>query len=229
MASEDQMTIHSNLESIAERIRGAFDSKNAMRDRALARSRELIRFCALSIRAVHREDYGEAQELLRTARASAVQMKSELVAYPDLYHAGYTQDALKEYAEAATTYAMVRGEPLPEPEELGLEYATYLNGLAEAAGELRRHAVDRMRLGQMDEAGRLLEMMDEIYDILVTMDYPDAITAGLRRITDMVRGVTERTRGDLMLASRQQELEAALGRFEGRAGLSDERTVEARP
>jgi translin len=202
-----------NLEAIAGRILQAFEAKNAARDQALARSRELIRNCSLCIRAVHREDFNAAADLLRTAQAAAELMKRDLEQYPDLYHAGYTQDALKEYAEAAATYALVQGLSLPEPEALGVEYATYLNGLAEAVGELRRHTVDRIRLGQLERAGRLLEMMDHVYDVLVTIDYPDAITAGLRRATDMVRGVTERTRGDLMVATRQDKLETALGRF----------------
>lgn len=203
-----------NLDAIAERVRTAFDVKNAARDLALSRSRELIRYCALSIRAVHREEFDTAAELLATARDAAAQMKAGLENFPDLYNAGYAQDALKEYAEAAITFALVQGQPLPEPEELGLEYATYLNGLAEAAGELRRHIVDRIRNNQIQRGHEMLDMMDEIYDVLVTMDYPDAITSGLRRITDMVRGVTERTRGDLMVAARQEKLEAALANFE---------------
>jgi len=203
-----------NLEMIGERVRQAFEAKNAARDQALARSRELIRFCSLCICAVHREEFDAAYDLLQTARQAGQQMKADLTEYPDLYYAGYTQDALKEYAEAAATYALVRGQSLPEPEDLGVEHATYLNGLAEAAGELRRHAVDRIRLDQIEKGNRLLDIMDEIYDLLVTMDYPDAITAGLRRNTDMVRGVTERTRGDLMLAARQNKLEAALARVE---------------
>ena len=204
-------------------IRDSFELKNTARDQALSRSRELIRFCSLCIRAVHREEFDVAHELLQTARRAAEALKAGLAEYPDLYHAGYTQDALKEYAEAAATYALTRGLPLPEPEELGVEHATYLNGLAEAAGELRRHAVDRIRLDQIERGNRLLDIMDEIYDLLVIMDYPDAITGGLRRNTDMVRGVTERTRGDLMLAARQEKLEKALTRFEAdvSAGAGD--------
>jgi len=215
------MTAINNLEAIAERVRESFDARNATRDQALARSRELIRYCAKSIRAIHREEFGTALELMETARGIANGLQSDLKkAYPDLYYAGYTQDALKEFVEANTTYALIQGNPLPEPEDLGVEYNTYLKGLAEAVGELRRHTVDRIRLGQIEEGIHLLGMMDEVYDILVTMDYPDAITAGLRRITDMVRGVTERTRGDLMVATRQQKLETALARFEGRVNLN---------
>jgi translin len=215
-----------NLDAISERIRESFDSKSQARDRALARSRELIRYCAKSIRAIHREEFDTALELMRTAGDAADALRDDVKDYPDLYFAGYTQDALKEFVEANTTYALIRGNPLPEPEELNVEYNTYLKGLAEAIGELRRHTVDRIRLGQIDEGNRLLGIMDEVYDIMVTMDYPDAITAGLRRITDMVRGVTERTRGDLTVATRQEKLETALRQFEKRVDATAAGNVE---
>jgi translin len=210
------MAVIDNLDAISDRIRELFNIKNQARDQALAHSRELIRYCANTIRAIHREEFDAARALMQTARKAADELRDDVKDYPDLYHAGYTQDALKEYVEANATYALIRGDALPEPEELNVEYNTYLKGLAEAIGELRRHAVDRIRLGQIEQGNILLDKMDEIYDILVTMDYPDAITAGLRRLTDMVRGVTERTRGDLMVAARQETLEAALRRVEER-------------
>jgi translin len=134
--------------------------------------------------------------------------------YADLFYAGYTQDALKEYAEATITYAIINREPLPTPEELNVEYATYLKGLAETAGELRRRCLDTLRHNNIEEAERLLGIMDEIYAVLVTMDYPNAITGGLRRLTDIVRGVTERTRGDMTMSLRQERLEKRLQAFE---------------
>ncbi len=205
-----------NLEAITERIRDTLNAKNAARDLALDRSRELTRLCANAIRAAHRSEFGAAEELLDAAHAAATAMVDDLVSYHDLYHAGYTQDALKEYAEANITVALVQGHELPEPEQLGVEPAAYLNGLGEAAGELRRYALDALRRGDIATAEAMLLAMDEIYDILVTIDYPDALTGGLRRTTDMVRGVLERTRGDLTVAVRQQKLEAALHEFEER-------------
>jgi translin len=209
------MTGIPNLEAISERIRAAFEVKNTARDQALARSRELIRYCAMSIRAVHRQEFDLAGQLLEQARQVADAMRADLAEHPDLYYAGYTQDALKEFVEASTTFALVQDQPLPEPEAMRVEYSTYLAGLAEAVGELRRHVVDRIRAGELARGDRLMEMMDDIYDVLVTMDYPDAITAGLRRLTDVARGIIERTRGDLMIAARQEKLEAALAAFEG--------------
>ncbi|HEC61005.1 MAG TPA: haloacid dehalogenase, partial [bacterium] len=138
----------------------------------------------------------------------------DLAQHPDLYHAGYTQDALKEYAEANIVCALLEDNELPTPEELTLEYATYLKGLAEAAGELRRRCLDILRHGHSQEAERLLNNMDDIYAVLVTMDYPDAITGGLRRLTDIVRSINERTRGDMTLSLRQEHLEESLKRLE---------------
>jgi translin len=205
-----------NLESIVERIRASFDTKNTARDLALARSRELIRHAANAIRAVHRNEFDTAGKLLTDARILAADLVADLADYPDLYHTGYTQDALKELAEASITMALVQGQELPEPEQLGVEYAAYLNGLGEAAGELRRYALDALRSGDIPTAEAMLAAMDEIYDHLITIDFPDALTGGLRRTTDMVRGVLERTRGDLTVAARQQKLESALKDLEDR-------------
>ena len=202
------------LESIADRIRQQFDARTTARDQALAQSRQLIHHCALSIRAVHREDTAKMNEHLEEARSLALTLTSDLSEHPDLYHAGYTQDALKEYVEAHSTCALILGQPLPTPEELDVPDATYLNGLAETIGELRRRIMDILRHGHSDEAERLLEYMDEIYAVLVTIDYPDAITHGLRRKTDIARGIIERTRGDMTFSLRSSHLEEAISRFE---------------
>jgi translin len=205
-----------NLDTIAERIRANLSAKNAARDTAVERSRTLIRHCSLAIRAAHRDERAEARQQIAAAGQIVAAIRADLAPYPDLYYAGYTQDALKEFAEANIVYALLGDEPLPEPEALGVEYAAYLNGLGEAAGELRRRCLDIMRQDHSDAAERLLEAMDDIYLILVTMDYPDAITGGLRRTTDLVRGVTERTRGDLTTSLRQARLQAALRALEAR-------------
>ena len=205
-----------NLEAIETWAREHFERKNAAREQALARSRELIRICARCIRAVHRQEFDPAAEMLREARGIGDQMSRDLAHHPDLYYAGYTQDALKELVEATATLRMVRGEPLPSPLELGIPPPAFLNGLAEAAGELRRYLLDRLRAGDAEGCERLLEMMDDIYSLLITLDYPDAITGGLRRTTDVTRGILEKTRGDLTFSLRQDGLERKLAEVEGR-------------
>jgi len=205
-----------NLETIAEKIRTNFEAKNKVRDETLRLSRELIRHCANAIRATHRGEFEIVTGLLATAKALASEMVNGVADYADLYHAGYTQDALKEFAEASITYALITNRPLPDPDELGVEYAAYLNGLGEAAGELRRHVLDLIRHGELERGEKILSMMDDIYGVLVTIDFPNAITGGLRRTTDMVRGVLERTRGDLTMSLRQEKLQQALRNFEER-------------
>ena len=205
-----------NLDDIAERIRQSFETRTLVRDQALTRARTLTRHCANAIRAIHRDERANAHEHLGAARDLANSIHKDLADFPDLYDTGYTQDALKEFAEANSVFALVYDQPLPSPDELRLEYATYLQGLAEAAGELRRRCLDILRHGHSEEAERLLSHMDDIYAVLVTMDFPDAITGGLRRLTDIVRGVNERTRGDMTLSLRQEHLEQSLKRLEKR-------------
>ncbi|MEX2143145.1 MAG: haloacid dehalogenase [Anaerolineales bacterium] len=208
----------SHLEKIAEGIRANFDAQTAARDAALAQTRQLTRHCAQAIRAIHRDERDNAAAELDAARQLAVSLVAGLKHFPDLYFAGYTQDALKEYVEASLVTALVQGSPIPGPADLNVESSTYLQGLAEAAGELRRRCLDILRHGHSDEAERLLGEMDEIYAVLVTMDYPDAVTRGLRRLTDICRSLVERTRGDMTISLRQKGLENSLRRLEEQLG-----------
>lgn len=210
------------LSGIIETIRADLTARNDVRDATLRRSRELIRLCAHSIRAVHRHEFEEAQTLLAEARQAAAKMVADLAEMPDLYHAGYTQDALKELTEAHLVYAYVTDNPLPSPQELNVPSDTYLNGMSEAATEMRRFALDMIRLGRVEEAVPFLSIMDEVYSQHVTIDFPDAITGGLRRQTDVLRGTLERTRGDVTLSIRQEQMRKALASFEARViGGSD--------
>jgi len=203
-----------NLDTIIEKIRATFTARNGSRDLTLGRSRELIRFCSLTIRAVHREEFTEAEQLLNTARQAAAAMKADIAAHPELYYTGYTQDSLKELTEACCVFAIVQHRPIPTPEEIEVDEAAYLNGLAEAASELRRRALDLIRRDRVDEAERMLTAMDDIYAQLVTIDFPDALTGGLRRTTDTLRAVLERTRGDLTTTLQQEKLQKALREME---------------
>ncbi len=214
------------LENIAEQIRQTFDGRTSARDRALAQARQLTRACSLAIRAVHRDETPVMQEHLEEARKLAQSLKDDLADHPDLFYAGYTQDALKEFVEANVTCALIQNRPLQTPDELGVAGFTYLNGLAEVVGELRRRTLDILRHGYSQEAERLLSIMDEIYSVLVTMDYPDAITNGLRRQTDLARGIIEKTRGDITFSLRGEHLEQAIGRLSdqlngGASGVPD--------
>jgi translin len=209
---------HLDLTSIEDWARAELDRRNAAREQVLRWSRELVRACANSIRAVHRRDFPGAEQQIADAHALNAKMCATLEDLADIFWAGYVQDAQKELVEACATYALVKGEPLPQPSALGIAPGPFLNGLAEAVGELRRYVLDMLRRGEMDGCERLLEAMDDIYSLLVTMDYPDALTSGLRRTTDATRGILEKTRGDLTLALRQDALSRALRAAEASVG-----------
>ena len=200
-----------NLETLAEKIRLYFSAKDAAREKTLRLSREIIRYSANTIRAVHRQEKANAEQLLTLAQALLKELADDVLKKNnDLAYAGFVHDAQKELTEASTTLAIVVGKPLPEPEVLGVSYPAYLNGLGEAAGELRRYILDSLRRNDLSRCEELLATMDDIYSILMTMDFPEGITYGLRRTSDAVRGILERTRGDLTLALRQQKLEEEL-------------------
>jgi len=202
------------LNEIAQLALEVLEARHQTREKALGLSRRLIRHSANTIRAVHRGEFAKAQEMLDEGRVLVEQFNTDVAGEPRIYEAGYVHAALKEFAEASITYALITGQPLPGPDELNMDYPAYLNGLGEAMGEMRRAVLDLIRRGDLDTGEQLLKTMDEVYGVLVTVDYPEALTKGLRRTTDMVRGVTERTRGDLTVAVRQQSLENTLKEFE---------------
>lgn len=197
-----------NLEAIAEKIQRHLSTADTARENTLRLCREIIRHSANAIRAVHREEDDKAEQLIDSARALLRELHNDIPnQYSNLLHTGFVHDAQKEFAEASLTLAIVTGKSLPDPDALGIGYAAYLNGLGEAVGELRRYLLDSLRHNDLSRCEELLATMDDIYAVLVTMDFPDAITHGLRRTTDSVRGILEKTRGDLTLVLRQEQLE----------------------
>ncbi|MBI4497167.1 MAG: haloacid dehalogenase [Chloroflexi bacterium] len=204
------------MDTISEQALAHFTAKSAARETALRQTREVIRTSANAIRAVHRREFVQARTMLQHAHGLLRETAAVLAGHQDIYHAGFVHDAAKEFAEASLTLALVAGEPLPDPETLGVEYQAYLNGAGEAVGELRRHLLDLIRHGDIARCEAVLEWMDDIYAVLVTMDFPEAVTGGLRRTTDAVRGILERTRGDLTTALAQARLERKLAEWEQR-------------
>jgi translin len=202
-----------NLDQISEDVRVRFDQRMDARERALPAARRAIRSCANAIRAIHRSEWEQAHRLMNQAKAAIDEGQLAVRDHPEIRFAGYLQDAQKEYAEARITEAVVTGvSQLPTPEELGVEDAPFLNGMAEAIGEGRRHILDLLRHGEVDRGEAILSAMEDIYYVLVSMDYPDAITMNLRRSTDVARSLIEKTRGDLSIAIVQRQLRDALDR-----------------
>ena len=213
--------MNADFTQISDQCHQTLDACDAAREKALEQTRILTRNAANTIRAVHRQDYTLAEELLQEAKSISDTLRVNLEPYPELYYSGYTQDSIKEYVEARLTLDLIQGNPLPLPEELHVEVSTYLRGLSETIGELRRKCLDILRHGYSEEAERLLELMDDIYALLVSVDYPDAVTHGLRRQTDLVRGIIERTRADLTTSLRQECLQNAIVSLEKKLDAND--------
>jgi translin len=199
-----------HLEDIEREAVQYLGLKHAARERALPKSRATIRACANSIRATHRQEFAAAATLLEQARTMLDEMAEDLRDHRDIFFAGFVHDAQKEYAEAATFAALAQNRSLPQARDLSLDWAPYLNGLGETVGELRRYILDQLRQDNYDTCEALLRHMDDIYALLITIDYPDAITGGLRRTTDAARGILEKTRGDLTIAVSQAQLQKAM-------------------
>lgn len=207
------------LSQVVERARRRLDRKDAAREEALRLCREATRHSAKAIKHAHRGEWERAEDTLKVAGEFLAHAKRVLRPYPDLLYAGFVQDAEREYAEAALTMSLIRGMKPPTPRQLGVELTSYLNGLAEAMGELRRHVVDKLRKGEPPESCEpFISLMDEVYYLLVGLDYPEAMLQGLRRRVDVLRGLIERTRSDMASAATQRELEERLRRLKEELG-----------
>jgi translin len=199
-----------NLDSYADRIRADLEKKDLSREKVLPLCRELIRYASITIRAIHRQELAEAGNLLAEGKAVRESLEEAVRECEELRYHGFVRDAQKEYTEANAVFALVSGKILPDPDDLKVDYTSYLNGLGDTVGELRRFILDSMRHGDLSHCEETLTAMDDIYTTLVTMDFPDAITGGLRHTTDQVRGILEKTRGDITLAVTQKGLENKL-------------------
>ncbi len=202
------MTEH--LDAVGQEAIAALSLKHEARERALPKSRTAIRYCANSIRAIHRQEFEAASKLRAQAATLVAEMANDLREHQDIFFAGFVQDAQKEFAEASTLAALTQGQQIPTAQELAIGPAPYLNGLGEAVGELRRYVLDQLRRGNISNCEVLLQHMDDIYALLTSIDFPDAITQGLRRTTDTTRSILEKTRGDLTTAVSQTQLQQAM-------------------
>lgn len=201
-----------DLDRIAAEARPVLDDRFEARERGITGSRKVIRASANAIRSLHRGEFDEARALIDSAGRLLFEITDGLADHQDILHAGFINDAAKEFAEAKLTAAIFTSETLPTPGELGIDPVPYLHGLGETVGECRRRMLDRLRAGEITEAERLLEAMDAIVDLLATMDYPDGMTSGLRRTTDVSRSLVERSRADLTSTVVQDRLRADLER-----------------
>lgn len=208
------------INEIAAEIQQDFEAKDKAREIGLSLSREVVRTCGTAIRHIHRGDIEKAAMLLEDARGALEDIDLQLADHPDIYYSGFVEHAQQEFVECAVVHQLLTKEnnndTLPSPQELGVTYAAYLNGLGDVVGELRRHILDLIRQDIPQDGDQFLDIMDDMYSTLMMFDYPDAITRGLRRKSDVARSLIERTRGDLTNAIRQQKLEQTMKKFESR-------------
>lgn len=201
-----------DLETVANAVRPVLDGRFSAREKGLANCRKVIRASANAIRSLHRNQLDRAESLIGEADVLLREALDALADHPDVLHAGFVSDAAKEFAEARLTLALFTGRPIPMPDDLGIDPVPYLHGLGETVGECRRRLLDRLRDGDLDEAQSLLELMDAVVDLLADLDYPDGMTSGLRRTTDVSRALVERSRSDLTATAVQERLRQDLGR-----------------
>ena len=210
------------IDEISAEIQQDFEAKDKARESGLSLSRKVVRTCGTAIRHIHRGDIEKAAMLLEDARGSLEDIDLQLADHPDIYYSGFVEHAQQEFVECAVVHQLLTKEndsnsdTLPSPQELGVTYAAYLNGLGDVVGELRRHILDLIRQDMPQDGDQFLDIMDDMYSTLMMFDYPDAITRGLRRKSDVARSLIERTRGDLTNAIRQQKLEQTMKEFESR-------------
>jgi translin len=203
-----------SLKEISDGIRARFDAMDKARESALSTSRKITRNSGDSIKAIHREEWEQAESLMKETRDLVCYIHDSLQEFPGLYYSGYVEDSQVEFAEVSILYSVLRGMPLPTPESLMIENTAYLKGVGDATGELRRHILDLIRKGRPEEGEKYLDIMDEFYTEMMSFDYPDAIMHGLRKKTDVARSLIERTRGDLTNALEIKGLHESMEKFE---------------
>jgi len=208
------------LEEISAKIRENFEAKDSVREDGLKISREIVRECRTATFALHGQDFEKANNSIEAAGKALEKLEILFKGYADIYYAGYVEHAQQEYSEVSVLRSLLKKEGesknLPSPDDLRVEYAAYLNGLGDVVGELRRHVLDLIRRDSFEKAEVFLGIMENIHAILMDFDYPDAITKGLRRKTDVSRALIEKTRGDVVNAISQKKLETAMLNLESR-------------
>jgi translin len=208
------------LEEISARVRENFEAKDRVREEGLKLSRQVVRDCRTATFALHGQNFKKAEKNIEEAKKALFKLDVLFEEHSDIYHAGFVEHAQQEFAEASILLSLLREEEkpeiLPSPEALSIGYAAYLNGLGDVVGELRRHVLDLIRTEALEKAEVFLGIMENIHAVLMDFDYPDAITRGLRRKTDVARGLIEKTRGDLINAIQQKKLETAMRELESR-------------
>jgi translin len=211
---EHSLPAMKNLEDIVERIDQYISEKDKIREEALKSSRDIIICCRKAIQRLHQDQLPEAETFIQQASAKLVQLYDFTKPYPDLFHAGFVENAAQELVEAHCLYNIMKGEDLPDPDKIQTTYSAYLLGLCDVVGELRRGALDFMLEGNAAKANEYLHHMDRIYDAIMSFDYPSALVP-IKKKQDMVRSLIEKTRGELVVANCERRIHEKTHEFHG--------------
>lgn len=201
-----------NLDKIVDKIEKSIDNKDKTREQALKSSRDIIIGCRKAIQCLHQNNKKDAKKHIKNSSEKLMQLQDLTKDYSDLYHAGFVENAAQEYVEAHCLYNIMHGKDLPDPDEIQTTYSAYLLGLCDVVGELRRNALDFIRKGDDSKANECLDMMEKIYGAIIRFDYPSALVP-IRRKQDIARGLIERTRGELAIASCERRIEYRTDEF----------------
>ncbi len=202
-----------NLDEVISEIEGRLDEKDEVRELAIKSSRTIARLAGAAIQGMHRGE--DSAAILHETHEEVAKLRSLLDGHPDLFHAGFVENAMQEACESFLVHAILEGEKLPTPKECGVTDTAYLLGLGDVVGELRRFALTALRDGDVASASHSLERMERILDSLMRFDYPTALIA-LKRKQDVARSLIEKTRGEVAVAARSHELAKKIDSLHGK-------------
>lgn len=216
-----------NLDNIVNKIEKSIDDKELIREKALRFSRDIIINCRKAIQYIHQGLNQEADENIKKASAKLAELYDTTKNFPEIYHNGFVENAAQELVEALCFYNIMQGKDLPDPDEIQTTYSSYLMGLCDLVGELRRTVLDSIRSGEQKNADEYLKMMEDIYDVIIRFDYPSGLVP-IKKKQDMVRGLIEKTRGELAVASCERRIEHRTYEFKGILDKINENDIKSK-
>jgi len=219
-----------NLDKIAEAIAEKLNEKDDLREETLKNCREIIRNSRKGIKNIHENKIEEAEEYIGEAEKILEETKKKIENHPDILTAGYMENAMQEVAEAEIFMAIMKNKDIPSPEEIGVSYTSYLMGMADVVGELRRRGVYLMKNGSIGEVEEILSIMEEICDRIGEFDYPSGLLP-IKRKQDVIKKVLEKMRGEVAIFKKTKELEskmeALLRKMKKRKGESEAMDIDS--
>jgi translin len=203
-----------SLKDILEKIQEELNRREKVREEVNMKMRKAARLSKQAIQVTHQERFDDAKAMLEEAKRFFADIQDTTKNYPALFYSGVVGAAFEEHAEAHVLLTLIQENRFVHPEEIGVPGTPYMLALGDVVGELRRRALDLIRKGEVEEAGKSLESMEYIYSELTALDDAYIIINGLRRKGDVARRLIEITRGDITSEVRRNALELSISRLE---------------